>query len=191
MKHPSSYLKLRVLTAIDYAEGKTLRQRIKAVANCEYMDEEGILRRFTWRTISTWLYRYKSKGVTGLDVKVRKDKGGVRKLTPEELLEAINAVIPSFHNKNYTKMDLYRSCIQKGFLTRDQISQTNFYRYVREYDLLSEDITKVSKRRQAFSMQYANDLWCLRGTFMIPQRLAIYIDIRIHACYSNKFHVYI
>jgi putative transposase len=159
MKYPSSYLKLRILTAVDYAEGKTMREKIKTVSEQEFMDEDGYLRKFTWRTISTWLYRYKAKGVTGLDVKDRKDKGQVRKITPEELLEALNQVIGKFHNRKYTKLDLYRACIQQGLLSRNQISQTNFYRYVREYDLLADDPLKQSKRRQAFSMPYANDLW--------------------------------
>ena len=159
MKYPSSYLKLRVLTAIDYAEGETIRERIKAVASQDFMDEDGFLRRFTWRTISTWFYRYKKKGVTGLDVKTRSDKGGVRKITPEELLEALNSVIPKFHNRRATKLDLYRACISEGILSKNQISQTNFYRFIREYDLLSKDTHAQGKRRQAFSMQYANELW--------------------------------
>lgn len=159
MKNPSSYLKLRVLAAIDYAEGKTMREKIINVAQRDFLDEEGFPRRFTWRTISTWLYRYKSKGVTGLDPKQRSDKGCVRKITPEELLEAINAVLPRFREMKYTKMDLYRTCIREGLLTKNQIAQTTFYRFVREYELLDQDTSKQNKRRQAFCMQYANDLW--------------------------------
>ena len=37
MKQPSSYLKLRILTAIDYAEGKTLEAKIKSVADQEFI----------------------------------------------------------------------------------------------------------------------------------------------------------
>lgn len=159
MKHPSSYLKLRILTAIDYAPGKTREQRIKAVAKQEFMDEDGYVRRFTWRTISTWYYRYKSRGVTGLDIQTRSDKGSVRKITPEELLEAINLVLPEFHHRKFTRIDLYRACIQKGILSAKQISQTGFYRFIREYDLLADDPGKQVKRRMAFSMQYANELW--------------------------------
>lgn len=159
MKHPSSYLKLRVLAAIDYAEGKTIRKRIKEVAKHQFIDEEGFPRRFTWRTISTWFYRYKVSGVTGLDIKTRNDRGKARKTTPEELMEAINAVLPEFRQNRFTKLDLYRSCIHKGLLAQSQISQTNFYRYIREYDLLEKEPQKKSKRRMAFSMEYANQLW--------------------------------
>lgn len=159
MKQPSSYLKLRILTAIEYAKGNTIRERIKETASQVFMDEDGVPRRFTWRTISTWLYRYKSRGITGLDVKTRSDKGGVRKTTPEELLEAINTVLVKFKDNKYTKLDLYRACIQAGILSPNQISQTGFYRLIREYDLLADDPSKNSRRRLAFAMQYANDLW--------------------------------
>lgn len=36
MKHPSSYLKLKVLGAIDYAEGRTIRERIKKVSHSRW-----------------------------------------------------------------------------------------------------------------------------------------------------------
>ncbi len=159
MKHPSSYLKLRVLTAVEYAEGKTIRERIKAVSTQQFLDEEGNVRQFTWRTISTWLYRYRKRGVTALDVKVRSDKGSVRKLSPEELLEAVNAVRPQFKNRRCTKLDLYRACLQQGLLSKHHISQTQYYRLIREYDLLADESPSANKRRMAFAMQYANDLW--------------------------------
>lgn len=159
MKQITGYLKLRVLAAIDYAKGNTIRQRIKEAATQDFIDEEGFHRQFTWRTISTWYYRYKKNGVTGLDIKTRSDKGKVRKITPEELLEAINVVIPRFRHGKYTKLDLYRLCIKEGLLSNNQISQTNFYRYIKEYELLSADISEKNKRRLAFSMQYANQLW--------------------------------
>ncbi len=61
MKQPSSYLKIRILGAIDYAEEKTIVARVKNVATQTFIDEDGKPRKFTWRTISTWLYRYKSQ----------------------------------------------------------------------------------------------------------------------------------
>jgi putative transposase len=159
MKTPSSYLKLRILGAVDYAAGKTIRERIRNISKQEFIDEEGLPRRFTWRTISTWYYRYKAGGVTGLDVKPRSDKGIPRKITPEELLEAINQVLPDFMETRYNKMDIYRKCIEKGILRKEQIAQTTFYRFIREYELLSKKDTSGNKKRLAFAMQYANQLW--------------------------------
>jgi putative transposase len=159
MKQPSSYLKLRVLGAIEYAKGKTIRDRIKNVSKQEFIDEQGMPRSFTWRTVSTWYYRYKKYGVTGLDAKPRSDIGDTRKMTPEELLEAINQVLPGFRTNHYTRLDLYRACIEKGILRKEQIAQTTFYRFIREYELLTKQDIPQNKRRLAFAMQYANQLW--------------------------------
>ena len=54
MRNPTPYLKMRVLGAIDMAEGKTIRSRIQAVSRMNFTDEDGHPRQFTWRTIQTW-----------------------------------------------------------------------------------------------------------------------------------------
>jgi transposase InsO family protein len=160
MKHSSSYLKMRVLGAIDYAEGKTIRERIQKASELKFTDEDGNIRQFTWRTISTWFYRYKNYGITGVQSIKRSDKGKTRKVSPEELLEAINQILPYFRTKKrYNKSDIFRKCIEKGILRRDLIGPTSFYRFIREYDLLNDKDISQNKRRLAFSMQYANQLW--------------------------------
>ena len=158
MKWPSPYLKMRVLGAVETAEGKTIRERIQQTAKLSFTDEQGYMRSFTWRTISTWYYRYKNYGITGVMHKNRSDKGQTRKISPEELLEAINQVLPYFVKKKYTKTDLYRMCIKKGILKKEQLAPTTFYRFVREYDLLNDNIDH-NKKRLAFAMAHANDLW--------------------------------
>ena len=97
MKQPSVYLKMRVLGAIDIAPGRTRHERVHNVAAMTFLDEEGNPRQFTWRTIQTWFYRYKNHGITGMTHQPRQDKGHTRKVTPEELLEALNAARPHFH----------------------------------------------------------------------------------------------
>ena len=159
MKSPSSYLKMRVLGAIDNAEGKTIKERIKNTAKMTFIDEEGNKLSFTWRTISTWYYRYKKNGITGVMKKQRKDKGKTRKITPEELLEAINQVLPMLRENRHTKYDVYRLCIEKGIIRKDQLSQTSYYRFIREYDLLNDESAEKNRRRLAFAMEHANDLW--------------------------------
>ena len=116
MKQPSVYLKMRVLGAIDTAPGRTRHERIHNVAAMTFLDEDGNPRQFTWRTIQTWFYRYKNHGITGMTNHSRKDKGQARKVTPEELLEALNAAKPHFHNQRTNKRALYRFCIEKGLL---------------------------------------------------------------------------
>jgi transposase InsO family protein len=158
MKQPSVYLKMRVLGAIDTAPGKTRHQRIHHVAAMTFLDEEGNARQFTWRTIQTWFYRYKNHGITGMIQRPRQDKGQARKVTPEELLEAINSARPHFHNRRTNKRALYRFCIENGLLQPDRIAQTTFYRFLREYNLLAPEGSD-DKKRLAFSMKYANQLW--------------------------------
>jgi putative transposase len=158
MKQPSVYLKMRVLGAIDTAPGRTRHERVHNVAAMTFLDEEGHSRQFTWRTIQTWFYRYKNSGITGMANQPRKDKGQVRKATPEELLEALNAAKPHFTNKRSNKRALYRFCVEKGLLQPDRIAQTTFYRFIREYELLAPD-EGDNRKRLAFSMKYANQLW--------------------------------
>jgi len=158
MKQPSVYLKMRVLGAVDTVAGRTRHERIHAVAALTFLDEEGHSRQFTWRTIQTWHYRYKNRGITGMTPQPRKDKGHTRKVTPEELLEALNSAKPHFHNSRTNKRAIYRFCIEKGLLQPDRIAQTTFYRFIREYELLVPE-DNDNKKRLAFSMKFANQLW--------------------------------
>ncbi|HZZ79746.1 MAG TPA: hypothetical protein VFE62_14605, partial [Gemmataceae bacterium] len=158
MKQPSVYLKMRVLGAIDTVQGKTRHERIHNVAAMTFLDEDGNPRQFTWRTIQTWFYRYKNHGITGVTHQPRKDKGRVRKATPEELLEAINAARPHFHHQRTNKRAIYRFCIEKGLLQPERMAQTTFYRFLREYQLLAPD-NDDNKIRLAFSMKFAKQLW--------------------------------
>jgi len=158
MKRPSIYVKMKVLGAIDIAEGNTRDARIKNVADMTFTDEEGKPHRFTWRTIQTWYYRYKNHGITSMENQPRSDKGRTRKVTPEEVLEAINTALPHFRKGVPNKTALYRFCIEKGLLRADQIARNSFSRMVNRYEMLKEDASE-NKSRLAFSMEYANQLW--------------------------------
>lgn len=160
-KKPPLDIRLRVLTAIDYAPGQTIRERIKAVSTQTFTDQHtGTHYQFTWRTISTWLYRYKKDGITTLDKKTRADKNTQRKVKVEQLAEAMAEVLPHLsHNKvgKIPKSTLYRCLLQKNYFTRQQLAPTTFYRFVRDNDLLNLETTQ--KLRTAFAMQHANELW--------------------------------
>lgn len=160
-KNPPLELRLRVLSAVDYAPGNSIRARIKHVADRTFVHEpSGLEYRFTWRTISTWLYRFKKHGITTLDRKTRADKNTYRKIQVNELAEAIHEVLPTLsHNKNgqIPKMALYRQLLKHNYFQRSQLSQTSFYRMIRENDLLNNEQTQ--KLRRSFAMQFANELW--------------------------------
>lgn len=105
-------------------EGKTIRIRIKAVSQMTFTDEEGHPRLFTWKTISTWLCRYQKHGVTVMENQPRFDKGKLRKVSPEDVLDAVRKVRPKLHGKTPTRALLYRLCIEQGLLTRSQLRPT-------------------------------------------------------------------
>ena len=158
---PPLIVRLQVLAAIDYAQGNTIRDRIKAVSQKQFVDQQnGRTYQFTWRTIETWLCRYNKHGVTTLDNQTRADKNTQRKIPVAELAEAINEVLPSLTlNKvgKIPKSTLYRCLLEKNYITRKQLSPTTFYRFIRDNDLLNTHTTE--KLRTSFAMQYANELW--------------------------------
>jgi len=160
-KKPPLELRLRVLSAIDYAPGNSIQARIRNVSERTFTDDQtGCTYQFTWRTISTWLYRFKKRGITTLDNKTRADKNTYRKVQVNELAEAINDIIPTMSkNKGGTipRMALYQQLLRKNYFQRSQLSQTSFYRMVRDNNLLNTEQTH--KLRQSFAMQFANELW--------------------------------
>lgn len=150
---------MKVLGAIEFAEGTSLRQRIKAVSEQPFTNEDGLPHRFTWKTISTWLYRYRVDGTTAMVPKSRSDKGKPRKVTPEQLLEAIEQVKGRFRGKTINKALIYRTCIEEGLLRREDVAPNTFSRLVNEHELLKPDPEVKSKRRLAFSKAFANECW--------------------------------
>jgi len=159
MKPPSEYVKMKVLAAIDMAEGKTIRDRIRNVSQLSFEDEEGRAFRFTWRTIETWRLRYRKHGITAVESRPRSDKGKTRKIHPEEILEAIEQAKPFFRGDDFRLSELYRLCIEKGLLRRDQIAPNTFRRLVKQYELIKPRSEVRSKKRLAFSKRYANEMW--------------------------------
>jgi putative transposase len=158
MKRISNYLKMRVLGALEYAPGDTDKARYQAVAQMVFIDEEGAPRQFTWRTIQAWWYHYRRHGIT--EAPARADKGATRKVTPEELHEAIQTILPSFHGKRYNIAEVYRACIERGLLRREQIAPNTFRRHVDSLGLLEPgDGQPQHKLRLAFAKAHANDMW--------------------------------
>ena len=197
MRNPTPYLKMRVLGAIDMAEGTTIAARIKAVSQTTFTDEEGHPRQFTWRTIQTWYSRYQKHGVTVMENQARSDKGKTRKVKPEDILEAIRAVLPQVHGAPKRSV-LYRLCIEAGLLNRTQVARTTFYRLVKHYELLKPDADSSSKVRLAFAKAHANEMWqadTLYGPHVqhhgspVQTRLIAFIDDASRVCCHGQFFV--
>ncbi len=187
---------MRVLGAIDMAEGKTIRDRIKAVSQMTFTDEEGRPRQFTWSTISTWLCRYQKHGVTVMENQPRSDKGKLRKVAPEDILEAIRKVRPKLHGKMPTRALLYRLCIEQGLLTRSQVAPNTFSRLVNQFEMLKPDTDCANKQRLAFAKAHANEMWqadTLYGPHVhlnglpVQTRLIAFIDDASRVCCHGQF----
>jgi putative transposase len=151
------YLKMRILGAVDTAPGKTKQQRLQHVAGMTFIDEDGSPRRFTWRSIQTWLWCYTKLGHLSLKSKQRSDKGQLRKVSREQLAEAIDQALPLFRDQHPKKAHIYRACIEHGFLRPENIAINTFSRLVDELELLKPD--SDARRRLAFSKQFANQMW--------------------------------
>lgn len=196
MHHPTAYLKMRVLGAIDMAVGHSIQERIRVVSQMLFTDEDGHARQFTWRTISTWLYRYKVGGVTTLQNNTRSDKGHPRKVVLEELQEAIDKVLPKLHGRTPTRGAIYRLCIEEGLLNRSRVAPNTFRRLVKQHDMLKPDAQSENKRRLAFSKAHANDMWqadTLYGPYVhhngtaTQTRLIAFIDDASRVCCHGQF----
>jgi putative transposase len=157
VKLPSPYLKMRVIGAIEFATGTTIKERCQDVARMSFLDEEGQPHTFTWRTIETWYSRYRTRGITSMHPKSRSDKGKTRKVSAEQLQEAIEQVLDLFREAHPKRLHIYRACIERGLIRQETVSKTSFYRLVNGLELLKPD--SENKRRLAFSKQYANQMW--------------------------------
>lgn len=195
MKRVSPYLKMRVLGAIEFAPGRTNVERIKHVSTLAFADESGERFQFTWRTIQTWYSRYKKDGITTMMPKRRSDRGRPRKVSPEELLEAIEHALPAFHGDPPNVTAVYRVCIERGLLRREQVAPNTFRRIVKAHDLL-KPATDAPKQRLAFAKPHANDMWqadTMVGPYVrdgdrrVQARLIAFIDDASRVCCHGEF----
>ena len=177
MRNPTPYLKMRVLGAIDMAEGNShpgphqgrqpddlhRRGRPPAPVHLAHHLRPGIS-------------RYQKHGVTVMENKPRSDKGKVRKVVLEDVLEAIRKVRPKVHGKTPTRALLYRLCIEQGLLTRSQVAPNTFSRAGQAISNCSSPTrSATNKQRLAFAKAHANEMWqadTLYGPLVQNQRRA-------------------
>ena len=186
---------MRVLGAIDMAEGNSIQARIQAVSHMTFTDEEGHARQFTWRTIQTWYSRYQKHGVTVMENKPRSDKGKIRKVSLEMVQEAIDALLPKLHGAPKRAV-LYRLCIEQGRLTRSQVAPRTFSRIVKQFDMLKPQAQSDNKQRLAFAKAHANEMWqadTLYGPHVqidgvaVQTRLIAFLDDASRVCCHGQF----
>ena len=185
-----------MLGAIEFAPGKSIVQRIKHVSTLTFTDESGEVFQFTWRTIQTWYSRYKKDGITSMKPKTRSDKGCLRKVEPEAVLEAIEKVLPTFHGRPTNMAAVYRACIERGLLNRTHIAPNTFRRIVNRYEMLKPQSKTQDKRRLAFAKAHANEMWqadTMVGPYIkhqgnhIQTKLIAFVDDASRVCCHGEF----
>lgn len=137
-----------------------LIDRFKFAAERTYEDSKGEKHKFTWRTISTWYYRYKTTGHTSDKIHPRSDKGSRRKACMERIAEAINEVMPCIKLNKQQKLlvsVVYRMILEKGYYKKEDLSYSTFFRIVREKNLLKPDSNRDYRHR--YAMMHANEMW--------------------------------
>jgi putative transposase len=196
MRRVSPYTKMRVLGAIEFAPGKCIRERIKHVSTLGFAGEDGAPMHFTWRTIQTWYSRYQRTGITSMQPRPRSDRGLPRKVEPEQLAEAIEQVLPSFHGRSFNLAAVYRACIERGLLRRERIAPNTFRRLANQYELLKPQAESHNKQRLAFAKAHANQLWqadTMFGPYVhsggghTQSRLIAFIDDASRVCCHGEF----
>jgi len=189
---------MRVLGAIEFAPGNTVKARILHLSTVPFADENSRQFIFTWRTIQTWYSRYKKNGITSMTAKPRTDKGHPRKVEPEKLLEAVEQAASAFHGPPPNLAALYRICIERGYLRREEVAPNTFRRLVKDFDLLKPDAQTEDKRRLAFAKAHANDMWqadTMYGPHVrtpkghVQSRLIAFIDDASRVCCHGEFFV--
>jgi transposase len=195
-RNPTVYLKMRIIGTIDSAPAATIRDRIKAVSQMLFTDEDGFERQFTWRTIQTWHQRYKKHGSTAMESQPRSDKGKIRKVSLERIQEAIEKIRPKIHIDHPTSTMVYRLCIEEKLLHPAQIAVNTYRRHVKQYQLLKPLEESSNQLRLAFSKAHANELWqadTLYGPIVhhsgarVQTRLIAFIDDASRVCCHGQF----
>jgi len=139
----------------EFAPGNSTVERIRNVSTQVFTGDDNQRFQFTWRTIQTWYSRYKKDGVTTTTPRLRADRGLPRKVEPEQLLEAIEQVLPSFHKTPKNMTAVYRACIERGLLRREQVARTTFGRLIKQHELLKPEAEAKNKVRLAFAKAHA------------------------------------
>jgi putative transposase len=186
---------MRVLGAIEFAPGRTIHAKILHVSELVFKDEEGVPLQFTWRTIQTWYSRYKKNGITTMKSNPRSDRGRTRKVEPELVQEAIDQVLPHFRGP-INVAAIYRACIERNLLQRQQVAPNTFRRIVARYEMLKPASATENKIRLAFAKAHANQLWqadTMCGPYVscrgkkIQAKLIAFVDDASRVCCHGQF----
>jgi len=112
-------------------------------------------RKFTAKTIQSWLRTYQRHGFDALKPKYRSDRGRSRSLTQEQALHLLSL------RKKHPGIPVsvfYDQLIKEGDLLPHEASYTTVYRLLKKQGLLGKDMVKTPERKR-FAYDTVNKLW--------------------------------
>src|SRR5690606_34941920 len=95
----------------------------------------------------------------------RSDRGHLRKVEPELVQDAIEQVLPDFHEQPKNIALVYRRCIERGLLRREQVAPNTFRRVVNRFELLTPETASENKKQ---------------GLTLLSQQQEIFDTLRVH-----------
>ena len=102
----------------------------------------------------------KKDGITTMHPRARKDRGVPRKMTVEEVTEAVEQVRRYFRDGRPTSAAaVYRVGVEKGIVEPTRIAQTTFRRILKAHVLLAPETSEDHKLRLAFAKSRSNEMW--------------------------------
>src|SRR5690606_9394661 len=91
---------------------------------------------------------------------------------------------------------VYRRCIERGLLRREQVAPNTFRRVVNRFELLTPETASENKKRLAFAKAHANELWqadTMVGPYVkdgdghTQAKLIAFIDDASRVCCHGEF----
>ncbi|KUK71665.1 MAG: Transposase [Clostridiales bacterium 38_11] len=139
------------------------------------------MRRYSYKTLESWLCDYNKQGLDGLARSFRSDRGKSRKISAE-LGEEIAARRKA--NPKVPITVLYEQMVAEGMIDPTNISRPTVYRFIEDLSLAGEfgdDVEKPESLR--FSHENVGDLW--QGDVMYGPYITI--GKRKHQTYLHMF----
>jgi putative transposase len=149
------------------------------------------MRKYSVKTLESWLYEYNRSGIDGLIRSYRNDKGKSRKIS-DKLGEKI-----AEYRKAKPKLSvamLYEKLISEGFIDPLNVSRPTLYRYIEDLSLTGKlDSSNDKPEILRFSHEHVGDLWqgdLLYGPIITVgrKRLQTYLHLFLDDC--SRYPVY-
>lgn len=111
-------------------------------------------KRYTVLTMKSWLYNYRKKGFQALMPKIRKDKGRIRILPPDKIVQIKNLRQENLH-ESCTRF--YDRCIRENLLGIPPVCVETLRRLLKIEGLYKH--AAITQARKRFEMRYFGELW--------------------------------